>query len=103
MNFTKINQNEDFSYSIFFNENFYKIFSPYYDGDSYFNILYRLFGMMPQDFYHYVGATYKAFFKPSAFLKNHIYMQFKVKELAAKFADEIDRRITYCVNRGDFK
>ena len=102
MSYVKIEQNEDFTFSIAFTEKFYEVFEKYYKGGSYFNILFRLFGMLPQDFYHYVDAVYGASFKPSKFLMNFIHMSFKVKDNAIRFADEIDRRIKYCVDRGDF-
>ena len=102
MKYTRIVQNEDKSYSVYFNDDFYTIFYQYYDGDSYFNVVYRLFGLLPQDFYHYIGATYHAYFKPSKYLSNFIYTLFKEKNDAIKFANEIDNRIEYCVKRGDF-
>ena len=100
--YTRIDQNEDFTYSIYFTDKFYEIFNKYYQKDSFFNILYQLFGMLPQDFYHYVGATYGASFKPSKILPNFIHMNFKIKNNAINFANEIDKRIKYCVDRGDF-
>lgn len=102
MKYTRIVQNEDKSYSIYFDDDFYTIFYQYYEGDSYFNIVYRLFGLLPQDFYHYVGATYNAYFKPSKYVNGFIYTLFKEKKDAIKFANEIDKRIDYCVKRGDF-
>lgn len=103
MTYFNIEQDGSFNYSLRFNDNFYKVFEPYYKGDSYWNLLYRLFGMLPQDFYHYVGATYHALFKPSPYVKTVIYMYFKKKEHAIQLANEIDKRINYCVERGDFE
>ena len=102
MSYTRIEQNDDKTYSIFFDDSFYKIFYQFYNGNSYFNVLYRLFGLLPQDFYHMVGARYNAIYKPSPYLKTLIYMQFKNKSDAIKFANEIDKRIDFYNNRGDF-
>ena len=103
MSYTRIEQNPDKTYSLYFNDNFYTIFTPYYRSGSYYTILYRLFGLLPQDFYHYAGATYHATFKPSPHLKSNIYMLFSNKNDIMAFANEIDKRISYCVKRGDFK
>ena len=102
MIYTKVDTNEDFTYTVFFTQPFYDIFEKYYTHGSYVTLLYRLFGMLPQDFYHYIGAQYHATFKPSPYVENLIYVRFKNKNDAINYANEIDRRITYCFNRGDF-
>ena len=95
MTFTLVEQNEDKTYSIKYSPKFYELFAPYYEGDSYHNVLYRLFGLLPQDFYHMVGAQYNAKFKPSITINTNIYTLFDKKTDAIAFANEIDRRITY--------
>lgn len=102
MKYTIINQNEDKTYSIAFDEDFYKIFRPYYKGDSYFNILYRLYGLLPKNFYHYIGTKFNAHYKPSPYLHSLIYMYFTNKEDAINFADDIDYRLNYLVKKENF-
>ena len=103
MKYTRIQDNaEDNTFSIFWSDNFYAIFQPYCGTGSYNNIYYRLFGLRPRDFYHYVGANYNATFRKSPVLARHVYMRFANKNDAIRFANEIDRRIEYCVHRGDF-
>ena len=102
MNFTRIEQEDDGLYSVYFSDLFYDYFSPYYNHlGSYFNIFYRLFDLLPQDFYHMVGSNYNAIFKPNPALQQQIYMRFK-KTDAEKFCNEINSRIQYCINLGDF-
>ena len=101
MIYTRIEQMDDNLYSIYFTDKFYEIFRPYYTGGSYFNILYRIFGLLPQDFYHMIGKQYNAIFKPSTVLKNHIHTRFK-KEDALNLCKEIDARLQYCISREDF-
>lgn len=102
MKLTRIEQNEDKSYSLYFDEDFYKYFYKYYTKSSYYNILYRIFGLLPQDFYHYIGTAYNAHFKPSPLLHDFIYTFFTDKESAITFANEVDRRLAYIISREDF-
>lgn len=102
MNFTEIRKDDDGTYRVYFNENFYSCFIAYYDGDSYFNIYYRLFGLPPKDFYHFLGAKYNAQFKRSSTTPNLIHHYFSKREDAIAFANEVDRRLNYCRSRGDF-
>lgn len=102
MKFTHIEKMEDDSYMLYFDDDFYKHFTKYYVKSSYSNILYRIFGLLPQDFYHYVGTTYNAHFKPSPYIKTSIRMLFKDKKDAIKFANEVDRRLEQVVKREDF-
>ena len=96
----KVEQDSD-NYIIMMTEKFYKYTTPYFNN-SYFNIMYRLFNLLPKDFYHYVGFKYKAQFQKSKYLSNFVKMSFK-KELDAKeFCKELNRRFHYCVERGDF-
>ena len=96
-----IEQNEDKLFEIRMTEKFYKIVSPFYKKDSYFNIFYRLFNLLPKDFYHYVGYKYHAVFQKSKYIK-FVKMMFKTKEEANVFCKEINRRLQYCVDREDF-
>ena len=102
MKLTRIVTNDDNTYSLYFDEDFYKYFNPYYVKSSYYNILYRIFGLLPQDFYHYIGATYNAQFKPSPIIKGFIYTQFKNKNDIIQFANEVDKRLTQIIKREDF-
>lgn len=102
MKLTRVEQNEDKTYTFHFDEDFYKYFSKYYKKHSYFNILYRIFGLLPQDFYHYIGNTFKAHFKPSPYLHSLIYTYFINKEDAIAFTNEIDKRLTQIISREDF-
>lgn len=96
----KVEQDNDV-YVIMMTDKFYNYTLPYYN-DSYNNIMYRLFNLLPKDFYHYVGFKYKAQFKKSQYLSNFVKMSFKEKENADNFCKELNRRFQYCINRGDF-
>ena len=96
----KVEQDNDV-FDIKMTDKFYKLTSKYFN-DSYFNIFYRLFNLLPKDFYYYVGFKYKAQFKKSQYLSNFIKMSFKEKENANEFCKELNRRFHYCVMRGDF-
>ena len=102
MKLTRIEQNEDKTYSLYFDEDFYRHFSQYYIKSSYYNILYRIFGLLPQDFYHYIGATYNASFKPSPNLHDFIYTLFINKSDAIAFSNEVNKRLTQIISREDF-
>lgn len=102
MKYTKIEVNDNETYSIYFTNKFYDIFTPYYQCGSYFNILYRLFGLLPQDFYHMAAQSYNATFQPNPYVKKHIRMQFKNKADAIKLCNEIDSRISYFTSREGF-
>lgn len=97
--YTRIEQMDNKNYEIYFTDKFYENFYPYYNGSSYFNILYRLFGLLPRDFYHMVGASYHAIYVPSRFIKNFIHMQFQNKTDAANFCREVDHRIQYILTK----
>lgn len=92
MKYFRIDKEEDNTYTIWFSEAFYKIFSPCYKGNSYWNVMYRLWDLTPQDFYHYCGATYNAFYKPSDCIR-HIKMFFISKNDAEAFCREAEKRI----------
>ena len=59
----KIEQDENKNYEIRMTDKFYSFTYPFYKKDSYFNIFYRLFNLLPKDFYHYIGTTYHAQFQ----------------------------------------
>lgn len=96
----KVEQDED-QFDIKMTDKFYKLALPYFH-DSYFNIMYRLFNLLPKDFYHYVGYKYHARFQKSKYLSNFIKMSFKEEKDANDFCKELNRRFQYCVTRGDF-
>ena len=97
MRYTWIRTNDDNTYSIMFDDPFYEIFYPYYEGNSYFNIMFRLYGLLPQDFFHYVGAQFNAYFKPSKYVPNTVNMYFKTKKDINAFAKDIDTRLSYLI------
>lgn len=91
-NFFEIAQDENKNFVLSFTDTFYKKMSPYYRGDSYCNVLYRLFGLLPQDFYHYCGITYAAQFRPSESIR-HVQMYWTDKNNAEKFCKEANLRM----------
>ena len=95
----KVEQDNDI-FDIKMTEKFYKLTSRYFN-DSYFNIFYRLFNLLPKDFYHYIGTTYHAQFQKSKYIR-HVHMTFKNEKDAKDFCKELNRRFQYCVERGDF-
>lgn len=100
--YIQIVEAEDKLYLIYFSPKFYDLFDLFYKPEgSYYNILYRLFGLLPQDFYHMLAKEYHAIFQKSPVLKNHVYVRFKHAD-ALTFCNEINRRIEYCIQRGDF-
>ena len=96
----KVEQDEN-QFMIMMTDNFYKHTKPYFH-ESYFNIMYRLFNLLPKDFYHYIGFKYKAQFQKSKYLSNFVKMSFKLEKDAKEFCKELNRRFHYCVERGDF-
>ena len=97
----KIEQDENKNYEIRMTEKFYNFTQSFYRKDSYFNIFYRLFNLLPKDFYHYIGTHYNAQFQKSKYIR-HIHMTFKNEKDAKNFCKELNRRFHYCVERGDF-
>ena len=97
----KIEQDENKNYEIRMTEKFYNFTQSFYKKDSYFNIFYRLFNLLPKDFYHYVSVYYNAQFQKSKYIR-HIHMTFKNEKDAKNFCKELNRRFHYCVERGDF-
>lgn len=93
-------EEDENKYSIKMTENFYKYTTPYFH-QSYFNIMYRLFDLMPRDFYHYVGYTYHAVFQKSKYI-NFIHMYFENINDAKQFCKELNLRFQYCVDREYF-
>ena len=97
----KIEQDENKNYKIKMTEKFYEYTYPFYKKDSYYNIFYRLFNLLPQDFYHYVGAQYNAYFQKDKQIR-FVKMFFKVEKEAQSFCKELNSRFQYCIERGDF-
>ena len=95
----RIEENEN-KYTIKMTDKFYEYMTPYFH-QSYFNIMYRLFNLLPRDFYHYVGYTYHASFQKSKYI-NFIYMYFESIKDAKEFCKELNKRFQYCVDRKDF-
>ena len=86
--------NLDGTFSVKMTEEFYKYIS--FNGHSYFDILYELFGLYPRDFYHYVGAQYNAWFKKGS-IPSFILMFFKNKTDCEALCKELNHRFDYCV------
>lgn len=87
-------------WSIYFTAEFYEKFRQYYNHNgSYFNIFYRIFGLLPQDFYHMAAIKYGASFTPNPYYKNHILMFFKNKKDCEALCKEINIRLSYCAGR----
>ena len=101
MKYFKVERNEHEHFEVKLAEHFYELVYPFYKKDSYFNIFYRLFNLLPKDFYHYVSYTYHAQFQKSKYIR-HVKMSFKKEEDAKNFCKELERRFLYCVERGDF-
>ena len=97
----EIEQDKDKNYEIKMTDKFYNYMLPFYKKDSYFNIFYRLFNLLPKDFYHYIGTTYHAQFQRNKYIR-YVKMSFKDEKNAKKFFKELNRRFQYCVERGDF-
>ena len=47
-------ENENKTYSIRMTNKFYSYTEKFYCGDSYYNMMFRLFGLLPKDFFHYI-------------------------------------------------
>lgn len=92
----------DGNYTIGMTDLFYKYMLPYYKGDSYFNVLYRLFGLVPQDFYHYISYKYKAHFRKHPTFTKFAYTFFINEQDANMFCREINKRFDYCVKHSYF-
>ena len=103
MKYTMLDTYDNNTYYVRFTHDLTALFKQYNTGGSYINILYRLFGLLPQDFYHYLHNQYNATFQPNPYVKRHIRVQFQNKQDAIKLTTEIDNRIKYFVDRGDFK
>ncbi len=100
MKYIKIEQNFDGNYELRYTNAFYDIFMPLYKGhNSYWNVMFRVFGLLPRDFYHYVGAHYGASFQPHKYIRKHITMFWTDKKKAETFARELDSRIDYAVRQ----
>ena len=97
----KIEQDENKNYEVKMTGKFYEHAYPFYKKDSYFNIFYRLFNLLPKDFYHYIGVQYHAQFQKSKYIR-YVKMSFKKEEDAKDFCKELNRRFHYCIIRGDF-
>lgn len=83
--------NLDGTFSVKMTEEFYKYIS--FNGHSYFDILYELFGLYPRDFYHYVGAQYNAWFKKGS-IPSFILMFFKIKPIVKLFVKSLTTGLT---------
>lgn len=95
----RIEENEN-KYTIKMTDKFYEYTTPYFH-QSYLNIMYRLFNLLPRDFYHYVGYTYHASFQKSKYI-NFIHTYFENIKDAKEFCKELNKRFQYCVDRKDF-
>ena len=94
--------NCDGTYGIKMTKEFYNYMYPHFNNLPYFRIAYQLFGLLPQDFYHYVGAHYHAHFKKSDCLENLILMFFKNKADCEALCTELDNRFQRAVDEKMF-
>ena len=88
-------------YYIKMTDKFYSLTVKYF-AHSYLNLMYRLFNMLPRDFYHYVGFVYNASFQKNKYI-NFINMFFEKEDDAKEFCKELNKRFQYCVDRKDFE
>ena len=98
--FCEVHENK--TYGIRMTNKFYSYTEKFYCGDSYYNMMFRLFGLLPKDFFHYISSKYNAKFEEHPSLKNYIRTVFTNKEDAEKLCRELNRRFQICVKRGDF-
>lgn len=98
MKYFCIEDNCDQTFGIKMTSDFYKYMYPHFNNLPYFRVAYQLFNLLPQDFYHYVGANYHAYFKKSDCLDNFILMFFKSKSDCEALCDELDRRFQRAVD-----
>lgn len=102
-NYTKLEQWDNGPYQIYFSDNFYDLFTPYYKPcGSYFNVMYRLFGLLPHEFFQWCAREFNAIVEPNPYIKSHIRMCFKNKNDANRLCKEINTRINYYVEQGRF-
>ena len=101
-NYTKLEQYDNGTYGIFFNDAFSDLFAKYCTSGSYFTIVFRLFGLLPYDFFQWCAREFNATFEPNPYIKTHIRMQFKNKSDALKLCAKINARINYYVEQGRF-
>ena len=86
--------NLDGTFSVKMTEEFYKYIS--FNGHSYFDILYKLFGLYPRDFYHYVGAQDNAWFKKGSIPSFNLMYIKNITDCEA-LCKELNNRFDYCV------
>ena len=103
MKYVFIDTYEDGTYQVGYERDLIELFQNYCTGGTYHTIIYRLFGLLPQDFYHYLAQEYHAIFQRSPYLKSYIRVKFSKQTDAIRFAQEIETRLKYFIDRGDFK
>lgn len=89
-------------YTVEFTAPLYEFFKGSYvngAGSSYKNIYYRLFGLLPYDYFHYIAFTYKAKFKKMSIRWMKTY--FENKTDAERFANECNKRMNNALRRKD--
>lgn len=88
---------EDNYYHICFTDDLYDKLRPFYNPagmNSYFNLFYRLFGLLPNNFFQYIQVTFNAKIKIDKPLQ-FVTFYFQTKSEAEKFITELNRRMAW--------
>ena len=96
----KIEKESNERYIIRMTDLFYKYCYPFYKRHSYFNILYRMYGLLPYDFYHYMSAKYNMHFEKGTCA---IISFFKTEKDAMNYCRDLNTRFDYCVKNKFFE
>lgn len=90
------------AYTVRLSNEFYKYVTPYYKGDSYWNIVYRLYNLLPYDFYHYISSVYHAHYRKMDKIRWFKILFYDKKDCEA-FCRDLNTRMEYCVKSKYFK
>lgn len=82
--------------------NFYRIMNKYYDGGSYHDVCFRLFGLLPGEYYKYISATYGAKLRRYDNSQRYVRVLFSNRNEAQALIKELNERMSYCVKMGFF-
>lgn len=91
-------KNEDNTWSVRMTDEFYKYVEPHFNNIPFKFLTFQLFNLLPQDFYHYVGVHYHAFFKKSDCLQTYVRMYFKSKADCTALCTELNARFQQAVD-----
>lgn len=88
---------EDNNFHIHFTDELYAKLRPFYDNsgrNSYFSLYFRMFGLLPYNFFQYVQVTFHARIKLDKVLHFSAF-SFPAKNDAEAFVTELEKRITW--------